>query len=220
VAGGMPAMPFIVLISRYVLIGNCKQEAMQVAALNENRVTQDRGHPSLDVSGESARGVLLCRILFLVDINRFNQFIQGVLMKILLAADGSEYTIKAIEYVTTHFDWFKDNPELHLFHVQSPIPEARARAALGDAAVENYYNEESKAALAPAETLFRKKGIPFKGKYMIGDVAEQIQAYVEKNKIDMIVMGSHGHGALMNLIMGSVATKVLAMTTVPVLLVR
>ncbi|MDB5769752.1 MAG: universal stress protein [Burkholderia sp.] len=141
-------------------------------------------------------------------------------MKILLAADGSEYTTKAIDYVTTHLDWFKDNPELHLLHVHSPIPEGRARAVLGDAAVENYYNEESKAALAPAEKLLRQKEIPFEVKYMIGDVGEQIQAYVTEYKIDMIVMGSHGHGALQNLIMGSVATKVLARTNVPVLLVR
>jgi nucleotide-binding universal stress UspA family protein len=36
----------------------------------------------------------------------------------------------------------------------------------------------------------------------------------------MIVMGSHGHGALTNLVMGSVTTKVLAITSVPVLIVR
>jgi nucleotide-binding universal stress UspA family protein len=141
-------------------------------------------------------------------------------MKILVAADGSAYTIKAVKYVTAHLDWFKENPELHLLHVQSPIPEVRARVVLGDAAVENYYNEEAKAALAPAEELLREQAIPFEVKYMVGDPAEQIQAYVEKNGIDMIVMGSHGHGAFLNLIMGSVSTKVLAMTTVPVLLVR
>jgi len=33
-------------------------------------------------------------------------------------------------------------------------------------------------------------------------------------------MGSHGHGSLGNLVMGSVATKVMAHTQVPVLLVR
>jgi nucleotide-binding universal stress UspA family protein len=33
-------------------------------------------------------------------------------------------------------------------------------------------------------------------------------------------MGSHGHGSLGNLVMGSVATKVMAHTKVPVLLVR
>jgi nucleotide-binding universal stress UspA family protein len=33
-------------------------------------------------------------------------------------------------------------------------------------------------------------------------------------------MGSHGHGTLVNLVMGSVATKVLAQSKIPVLLVR
>jgi nucleotide-binding universal stress UspA family protein len=33
-------------------------------------------------------------------------------------------------------------------------------------------------------------------------------------------MGSHGHGTLANLVLGSVATKVLASTRVPVLLIR
>jgi nucleotide-binding universal stress UspA family protein len=141
-------------------------------------------------------------------------------MKILLAVDGSAYTTKAIRYLISHFEWFKENPELHVLHVHPSIPEGRARAVLGNAAVENYYKEESKAALAPAERLLRKNEIPFKGEYIVGDVAEQIQAYVKKHKIDMIVMGSHGHGAFKNLIMGSVATKVLASTTVPVLLVR
>jgi nucleotide-binding universal stress UspA family protein len=141
-------------------------------------------------------------------------------MKILLAVDGSAYTTKAIEYLISHFEWFKENPELHVLHVQAPIPEGRARAVLGHAAVNNYYKEESSAALAPAEALLRKNKIPFKGKYVVGDVAEQIQAYVTKGRIDMIVMGSHGHGAFKNLVMGSTATKVLASTTVPVLLVR
>lgn len=141
-------------------------------------------------------------------------------MKILLAADGSAYTIKAVEYLVAHFDWFKEKPELHLLHVQSPIPDARARAMLGHAAVDNYYDEESKAALAPAEELLRKHGVPFKGGYLIGDIAQQIDGYAKKYGIDMIVMGSHGHGSFKNLIMGSVATKVLASTTVPVLLVR
>jgi nucleotide-binding universal stress UspA family protein len=34
------------------------------------------------------------------------------------------------------------------------------------------------------------------------------------------MMGSHGHGSVVNVVMGSVATKVLASCKVPVLLVR
>jgi nucleotide-binding universal stress UspA family protein len=70
------------------------------------------------------------------------------------------------------------------------------------------------------KNLLRQNEVPFKGGYTVGGIAEQIHGYVEKYKIDMIVMGSHGHGGLKNLIMGSEASKVLATTTVPVLLVR
>lgn len=77
-------------------------------------------------------------------------------MKILLAVDGSAYTTKAIKYLVSHFEWFKENPELHVLHVKAPIPDGCARAVLGHTAVENYCQEESKAALAPAEKLLRK----------------------------------------------------------------
>ena len=46
------------------------------------------------------------------------------------------------------------------------------------------------------------------------------QSLVEGEGYDLLVMGSHGHGALANLVMGSVATNVLAHCGVPVLLVR
>lgn len=141
-------------------------------------------------------------------------------MKILLAVDGSEYSRKAVRHLMKHFDWFGNPPELHLLHVKLPIPPGRARSVLGDDAVSNYYKEESEAALAPSEKLLRKAEIPFRSTYRVGEIAGEIQSYVKKNKIDLIVMGSHGHGALQNLVMGSVATKVLAVTQVPVLIVR
>ena len=144
-------------------------------------------------------------------------------MKILLAVDGSTFTNIAAKYLVTHLESFQSLPELHLLYVQIPIPamsESRGRIVLGDDAVDNYYKEETKAALAPAEKLFRKHKIPFQSSYKIGQVSDEIKQYASKNKIDMIVMGSHGHGALANLVLGSVATKILATTTVPVLIVR
>jgi nucleotide-binding universal stress UspA family protein len=143
-------------------------------------------------------------------------------MKILLAADGSAYTTKAAEFLISHFDWFKASPELHVIHVKLPIPipEGRAAAVVGRDAVENYYREEAGAALAPAENLLKQHNVPFKGGYLIGDIAQQLNAYAKENGIEMIVMGTHGHGALKNLVMGSVATKVLAIANVPVLLIR
>ncbi|RZI42781.1 universal stress protein [Herbaspirillum sp. HC18] len=141
-------------------------------------------------------------------------------MKILIAVDGSPYSIKAVKHVIKHFDWFKGAPELHLLHVKLPLPPGRARSFLGSDVVNSYYKEESEAALKPSEKLLRKSELPFVSGYRIGDIAKEIQAYVKKQKIDLIVMGSHGHGVLANLVMGSVATKVLATADVPVLIVR
>lgn len=143
-------------------------------------------------------------------------------MKILLAADGSSYTTQAAEFLVANFDWFKDSPELHVVHVISPIPipEGRAAAVVGTEAVDNYYREEAGSALAKAESVFKKNNVPFKGGYTIGDIAQQLNGYARDNQIDLIVMGTHGQGAFKNLVMGSIATKVLATVDVPVLLVK
>lgn len=141
-------------------------------------------------------------------------------MKILLAVDGSRYTSKAVKYLISHLDWFQGQPELHLLHVTEPIPMGRVRALMGKQAVDQYYQEEAESALTPAEKILRKHEIPFQRAYRVGDIPEEIHAYAKKNKCDLITMGSHGHRALEGLVMGSVATKILAVTNIPVLIVR
>jgi nucleotide-binding universal stress UspA family protein len=54
----------------------------------------------------------------------------------------------------------------------------------------------------------------------VGTVVDEITAYAASEGVELIVMGSHGHGALLNLALGSVATSVLKATKVPVLIVR
>ena len=54
----------------------------------------------------------------------------------------------------------------------------------------------------------------------VGAAAEVISDMARKGGYDLLVLGSHGHGSLANLVMGSVATKVLAGCTTPVLLIR
>lgn len=141
-------------------------------------------------------------------------------MKILLAADGSEYTKRAARYIAEHISMLSDRPEIHLLHVHSRLPYPGAAAAAGKKAVEAYQREESEKALAVAEKELRKAGLAFKAGWTVGDVAAEIKDYAKKSKIDMIVMGSHGHTALGNLTMGSVATRVIATSKVPVLVVR
>jgi nucleotide-binding universal stress UspA family protein len=141
-------------------------------------------------------------------------------MKILLAADGSEYTKRAAKHLAGHLKWFSQLPEVHLFHVHAPLPYGGAAAVVGKSAVAKYQKEDSEKALAVAEKVLDKAGIAYQAHWRVGQVVDELAAFVKANDIDLIVMGSHGHGVIANLTLGSVATKVLAGTKVPVLIVR
>jgi len=65
-----------------------------------------------------------------------------------------------------------------------------------------------------------RHGVSAKGTWKTGKPGEVISKMATDGKFDLVVMGSHGHGALVNLVVGSVATEVLASCTVPVLIVR
>lgn len=65
-----------------------------------------------------------------------------------------------------------------------------------------------------------RHGIDAKSTWKTGHAGESIAKLADSGKFDLVVMGSHGHGTLVNLVMGSVATQVLSHCQVPVLLVR
>jgi nucleotide-binding universal stress UspA family protein len=141
-------------------------------------------------------------------------------MKILLAADGSSHTKIAAHYLVKHLDWFAGTPDIHVLHVQPPLPYPRAEALVGKLAVRELQREESEAALAVAERELAVARVPYDSTWRVGDVAKELARYVKAEGIDLVVMGSHGHGALANLALGSVATKCLATLDVPVMIVR
>jgi nucleotide-binding universal stress UspA family protein len=141
-------------------------------------------------------------------------------VKILLAVDGSSYTKKMLAYISTHAELFgQAGNDFHAFTVEPAVPP-RARSALGSEVVNQYYAEDSEKTLAPVCKFLARHGIDAKSSYKVGHAGEEIAAMANKGKFDMVVMGSHGHGALASLMMGSVASRVLANCEVPVLLVR
>lgn len=140
-------------------------------------------------------------------------------MKILLAIDGSAYTKKMVAYLVTHADMFSAANTYTLFHAQPQLP-GRARAALGATVVKQYQSEEAEKVLGPVSKFLVRHGLDPKSEWHVGHAAEEIARAAQRGDYDLIVMGSHGHTALANLVMGSVATKVLASCDVPVLLVR
>ncbi|MEI8170039.1 MAG: universal stress protein [Rhodoferax sp.] len=140
-------------------------------------------------------------------------------MKILLAVDGSPYTKKMLAYLTTHELFAQEGNDYAVFTVQALLPP-RARAAVGKEIVAKYYLDEAEKVLAPVTKFLLRHGIDAKSSWKTGHAGETIAQYAESDKFDLIIMGSHGHGTLVSLVMGSVATEVLAHCKVPVLLVR
>ncbi|MDO9531744.1 MAG: universal stress protein [Deltaproteobacteria bacterium] len=74
--------------------------------------------------------------------------------------------------------------------------------------------------MAAAAQEFSKKFPKLETRVELGAPAEKILAFVEKEKIDMIVMGAHGRDALQRAIFGSVANKVVKSASCPVLTIH
>ncbi|MBY0465508.1 MAG: universal stress protein [Burkholderiales bacterium] len=140
-------------------------------------------------------------------------------MNILLAVDGSAYTKKMLAYLVTHPELFGPHNAFTVFTATVALPP-RARAAVGAEVAHGYYEEEATKVDAPVLEFLARHGITPKVVHEVGHAGELIAQTATKGEFDLVMMGSHGHSALVNLVMGSVATQVLAHCKVPVLLVR
>jgi nucleotide-binding universal stress UspA family protein len=65
----------------------------------------------------------------------------------------------------------------------------------------------------------RAQGAEVEAVSLVGLAVDDILAEAESRKVDVIVLGSHGHGALYHLFSGSVVTGVLKRSSCPVLVV-
>ena len=142
-------------------------------------------------------------------------------MNILLAVDGSKHSLKAVSGLIEHVDWFTKPPKVHLTYVHLPVPIIRAfGSGPSKSVLANYYREEGEAALAGAIKLLDRARIPHADAILVGDVAETISTHAVNEKCELICMGTRGLGAVANMVMGSVASKVLNAARVPVLFVK
>ena len=115
-------------------------------------------------------------------------------------------------------NWFAETPQIALINVHPQLPYARAVAWAGKDAVSRYYAEESSAVLAQAGAILAERGIRYEQVAKIGEPAHEIAKYATEWNADLVAMGRHGHSHIAGLLMGSVAQKVLAIVTIPVLL--
>jgi nucleotide-binding universal stress UspA family protein len=140
-------------------------------------------------------------------------------VRVLLAVDGSPDTKKMLAYLSTHEELLGSQPELFVLNVQPKVPP-RVTRFFNRKALEEYYLVTAESVLAPVSKFLERHNADFDAEHRAGHADEEILAHAERKKVDMIVMGSHGHSAIGSLFLGSVAQKVLTQSKVPVLIVR
>ncbi len=140
-------------------------------------------------------------------------------MKILFAADGSRFTKKALAFLVTHDALLEDSSELQVLHVQVALP-AHVKSFAGRGVVASYYLDEAEKVLEPIRKFLKKHPIKFKADWVIGNPAQEIVNVAKRDNAHLIVMGTHGHGTIGRVLLGSVAQKVVAECDRPILLVK
>lgn len=115
----------------------------------------------------------------------------------------------------------REATQVYLLHVAEPDPAFVGYEAGTDTVrdqVAQEYRGQHRDLQAHAEAL-RADGIAATALLIRGPVAQTILREAQRLPADLLVMATHGHGAVFDLLVGSVSHAVLRGTTVPLLLV-
>lgn len=101
-----------------------------------------------------------------------------------------------------------------------PYIPARVALVLPRSTIYDYYRDEAEEVLRPLRKFADHQGWKVREAHATGPAAQAITVFAEAEKPDLIVMGTHGHSSLTTMVLGSVASGVLARCKVPVLLIH
>ncbi len=138
------------------------------------------------------------------------------LQRILVPTDFSEHSLTGLPYAASIASRFAAS--VVLLHVAENIPRrGRERASPSEATLRQQTERDSLQSLLEAQT---RHGIACTPLVRIGAPAEEILRCVEEERIDLVVMATHGRTGVRHMLMGSVAETVVRRSPVPVLTVK
>ena len=139
--------------------------------------------------------------------------------KILVATDGSQSSTEAVafgvELASEH------EAELIFAHVVPTLDVVPATGIGGmGGAFPHEPSEHDHVLLEEAAAVASQQGVLSTTALLRGDTVDEIVAYADSHDVDLIVVGSRGHGAIAGALLGSVSRGVLGESKRPVLIVR
>lgn len=143
--------------------------------------------------------------------------------KILVPLDGSGFSECSLEHVKAIASGCRV-PETVLFRVIEPL-SANVVAALAQAGDDLVHKAEldsqaeARDYMVNIRNSLANEGLAAEAVVVDGRAAEEILDYAQNNKVDLIVMTTHGRSGISRWFFGSVAEKVLQHSAVPVLMI-
>jgi len=110
--------------------------------------------------------------------------------------------------------------DVRILHVALPENEligANADKVCGDNGIES--NREKKKMVQESVVAMIADGLTASGEVVAGPCADVILEEANRLDVDMIVVGSHGFGAVLRLLLGSVSAMILKKAQCPVVVV-
>lgn len=142
------------------------------------------------------------------------------MQNVLVPFDGSASAKRAVQYLV---DFAKAYPniQVHLLNVQREpnLYGNYVPATMLDDLRTGALNHARKIN-AEASQMLAAASISHEAHEVVGEVVTEVVAAVKRLGCNTVVMGTRGMGSLGNLVMGSVATRVIHDVPVPVLLVK
>ncbi len=143
--------------------------------------------------------------------------------KILVPTDGSKNAQKAVE-VAVNFvkNYGTPKTEVNVVYVFTGTGHSAAAPSgrLDPDQFEEYLKKETETFTQKAVQTFEEAGIEVNTISLGGDPGAEIVEFAEKEKFDMIIMGTRGKTGFSAWVPGSVAQKVVSRAPCPVMLVR
>ncbi|MBU3621798.1 universal stress protein [Polynucleobacter sp. CS-Odin-A6] len=141
-------------------------------------------------------------------------------MKILLPIDGSKSALNAAKYVGKLAKELRSKCAVTLISVHDDIGLGHVKQFVATNVINDYLCEVSEKELKPAQKALDTAGVKHTTVIRRGNVAQEILMLANKEKFDLIVMGSKGRTGIMDAIMGSIAQKISNAAKQPVLLIK
>ena len=141
-------------------------------------------------------------------------------MKILLPVDGSKSSLNAAKYVAKLAKDLRSKCSVTLVSIHDDIGLGHVKQFVAKSVLDYYLREVSEKALKSAQKALDTAGVKHSMVIKRGNVSQEILNLANKEKFDLIVMGSKGRTGILDALMGSVAQKVSASAKQPVLLIK